>query len=194
MIAYLKGNVVSIDEEACILDVNGIGYYVYCSQRTLQGLKSDDPQEITLYTRLIHREDCMDLYGFISRDEYLLFNLLITVSGIGPKQSIKILGTRNAQDIVKAVVSDDSNFLMSLVGIGKKKAQQIILELKEKVKKSFDTAETPVSSLYVEAITALESLGFSPSESRKAVDKALLSKQNADDVGKIVESALKYLS
>ncbi len=196
MIGYLRGKVVQIDEESCILDVNGVGYCVYCSKRTLQQIEksnTEDSSEIKLYTRLIHREDTMDLYGFVKKDEHILFNLLLTVSGIGPKQSIKILGTRDAPDIVKAVVSENSTFLMALSGIGKKKAQQIIIELKEKIKKFFDTAATTVPSTYIEAISALESLGFTAIESREAVDNALL-EESSGDVGKIVETALKYLS
>jgi Holliday junction DNA helicase RuvA len=198
MIAYLRGQVVFIDEESCVLDVGGVGYHVYCSQKTIQELKKlSERGEIpvaTLYTRLIHRDESMDLYGFVQREECVLFNLLNTVSGIGPKQSLRILGARDAQDLVKAVVSEDSTFLMSLAGIGNKKAQQIILELKEKVKKSFDTEITPVSSIYIEALSALQSLGFTLVESRRAVEQALNSYGESLDVGIIVEAALKLLS
>jgi len=197
MIGYLRGKVVHIGEESCILDVNGVGYIVYCSARTLQEITntcSGDAQELRLYTRLIHREDAMDLYGFINPEEHILFNLLLTVSGIGPKQSIKILGTRNAADIVRAVVSEDDSFLMAMSGIGKKKAQQIILELKEKVRKFFGTVHAPESSLYIDAIGALETLGFTPAESRKAVEKALTEKGDEADIETLVEAALQYLS
>jgi len=198
MIAYLRGRVVFIDDESCILDVGGVGYHVYCSQKTIQELKkcsgSEEVSLATLYTRLMHRDESMDLYGFTKREECILFNLLNTVSGIGPKQSLKILGGRDTQDIVKAVVSEDSTFLMSLAGIGNKKAQQIILELKEKVKKSFDTAESPVSSIYIEALSALQSLGFTSIESRRALEQALNSYKENQDLGKIVEAALKLLS
>jgi Holliday junction DNA helicase RuvA len=202
MISYLRGRVSHVDEDYCILDVGGVGYQVYCPQRTLRDLEAvrsgatagNPGNETVLFTRLIHRDDCMELYGFAGREEHLLFNLLITVSGIGPRQSLRILGSRNVGDIVRAVVSEDSAFLMSLAGIGSKKAQQIILELKEKVKKLFGTDRAPVSSTYIEALSALESLGFSPGESRRAVDKALASVGQNQDLGKIVETALKLLS
>jgi Holliday junction DNA helicase RuvA len=206
-----------VDEDYCILDVGGVGYQVYCPQRTLRDLEAiradaarpdaghmdearsetagrNSGTETVLFTRLIHRDDCMELYGFTGREEHLLFNLLITVSGIGPRQSLKILGARDVGDIVRAVVSEDSAFLMSLAGIGSKKAQQIILELKEKVKRLFGTDQTPLSSTYIEALSALESLGFSPGESRRAVDKALASAGQNQDLGNIVETALKLLS
>jgi Holliday junction DNA helicase RuvA len=197
MISYLRGRITHIEEDYCILDVGGVGYQVYCPQRILQELREklqDQNSETTLFTRLIHRDESMDLYGFRRREEFLLFNLLITVSGIGPRQSLKILGARDTKDIVQAVVSEDSNFLMSLAGIGSKKAQQIILELREKVMKCFDTVRTPVSSHYTEALTALQSLGFNPVESRRAVDQALTVVGESRDVGKIVEAALKLLS
>jgi Holliday junction DNA helicase RuvA len=137
----------------------------------------------------------MDLYGFLQNDEHELFNLLLSVNGIGPKQSLKILGFNDVGDIVKAIISEDSGYLESLPGIGKKKAQQIILELKEKARKNFDMAAIPLSSHNIEAIAALESLGFSPKEARSAVEKALATEGvKTGDVGTIVESALKLLS
>ena len=123
----------------------------------------------------------------------------MTVSGIGPKQSVKILGARDPADIINAIVTGDTDFLMTLSGIGKKKAQQIILELKEKAKRNFDIAASPVSSNYNEAVTALDSLGFTSAESREAVERALADETLAgkgakSDVSKIVENALKQLS
>ena len=197
MIGYLRGILREVDTEKCIVDVNGVGYDVYCSRRTLSDLEpflSSDSGEVFLQTRLIHREDTLDLYGFLHKEERLLFNMLITVSGIGPKQAVKILGTSKVPDIVHAVVHEDSEFLMQLSGIGKKKSQQIILELKEKLHKSFEIPTVRGASAYAEAISAMESLGFTKAESQKAVDKALSSDRHEQDVGKIVERALKNLS
>ncbi len=202
MIGYLRGELVQVDDEACVIDVNGVGYNVYCSKSLLNRLGdiiNEESPEVKLYTQLIHREDTMDLYGFFNKDELRLFTLLLTVSGIGPKQSVKILGVRDPAEIINAIVSGDTDFLMTLSGIGKKKAQQIILELKEKTKRNFDTAASPVSSNYNEAVTALESLGFTAAESRDAVERALTDetidvKGGKSDVSKIVENALKQLS
>ena len=202
MIGYLRGELVQVDDEACVIDVNGVGYNVYCSKSLLNRLGEiidEGSPEVKLYTQLIHREDTMDLYGFIDKYELRLFTMLMTVSGIGPKQSIKILGVRAPADIIKAIVTGDTDFLMSLSGIGKKKAQQIILELKEKAKRNFDIDASPVSSNYNEAVTALESLGFTTAESREAVERALSDVKLAvnggkSDVSKIVENALKQLS
>jgi len=197
MIGYLKGILTHIENNSCIVDVGGVGYLVYCSVSTLAQLRekySGDTPAVKLFTRLIHREDVLDLYGFLYKDEYTLFNMLLTVSGIGPKQALKILGMSSISQIVTAVVSGDSKFLRTLSGIGEKKAQQIILELKEKLKKSFDVSESEVSSNYPEAVTALESLGFTKSESSEAARKVLSEHGDNTSVTEIVENALKYLS
>jgi Holliday junction DNA helicase RuvA len=197
MIGYLRGTLREVDKERCVIDVQGIGYGVYCSKRTLGDLEavlSRNPGEVLLHTKLIHREDTLDLYGFLHKEEKLLFNLLITVSGVGPKQAIRILGASKVSDLVHAIVHEDSAFLMKLSGIGKKKSQQIILELKEKLRASFDVHALQGASGYVEAVSALQTLGFTRGESKQAVEKALAADPEEQDIGKIVELALKNLS
>jgi Holliday junction DNA helicase RuvA len=207
MIAYLDGTVIEVDDEKCTLDVQGIGYSVYSSRKTLKelGARIDDARNgltarpgVKLFTRLIHRDDSMELYGFLSRQEKTFFNLLITVNGIGPKNALKILGACDVPEIAGAIVSENSSFLKSIAGIGEKKAMQIILQLKEKIKKLLPATAAPLKSGYLDAIALLESLGFSKNESKEAVDKALSSLENdaraRDDVEKIVETALRSLS
>jgi len=197
MIGYVRGILKGTDSDRCIIDVHGIGYVVYCSKNTLaemEGASENESREVLLHTRLIHREDTLDLYGFLHGEEKLLFDMLITVSGIGPKQGIKILGTSKVTDIVHAVVHEDSAFLMQLSGIGRKKSQQIILELKEKLKESFEVPVRTGVSAYTEAISALEALGFTRGESKQAVENALERRPELNDVGQIVELALKNLS
>ena len=129
MIGYLNGSVAWIDDDVCIIDVGGVGYQVYCTRLSLEQLKyyRGKAEQVKLYTRLIHREDVFDLYGFLSRDEYELFNMLIKVSGIGPRQGLKILGIDSPERIIGAIASGDEAFLTSLPGIGSKKARQIII-------------------------------------------------------------------
>jgi Holliday junction DNA helicase RuvA subunit len=197
MIGYLRGVLKEVHDDRCVIDVNGVGYDVYCSKLTLGDLSaalSRNPGEVLLHTRLIHREDTLDLYGFLYKEEQHLFNLLITVSGVGPKQAIKILGTTKVPDIVHAVVYEDSAFLMKLSGIGKKRSQQIILELKEKLQQSFEFPAAQGGSGFIEAISALQALGFTRGEAREAVENALQMDPEEQDVGKIVERALKNLS
>ena len=157
--------------------------------------ESVDTQEpVKLITRVLHREDVLDIYGFLYRDEYNLFNMLLKVSGIGPKQALKILGMGKTAQIVRAIVTGDDSFLMQLSGIGKKRAQQIIFDLRERLKNTFEIAPAEKTTAYAMAVSALEKLGFSGFESRDAVDRVLASQGENPDVAHIIEDALKQLS
>ena len=196
MIGYLKGYIAEVDVESCIVEVQGVGYLVYCAESTLEQLREKiGTQEIVkLVTRVLHREDVLDIYGFLHRDEYTLFNMLLRVSGIGPKQALKILGMGKTSQIVRAIVTGDDSFLMQLSGIGKKRAQQIIFDLKERLKRSFEATPAETSSVYSLAVSALGKLGFSASESREAVDRVMANKGKDLDATKVIEESLKELS
>jgi Holliday junction DNA helicase RuvA len=197
MIGYLKGHIVEAEGDSCIIDVAGVGYLVYCSESTLTVLREKLAQgspSVQLFTRLLHREDVLDLYGFLHRDEYTLFNMLLKVSGIGPKQALKILGIGKTREIVRAIVSGNDSFLMQLSGIGKKRAQQIIFDLKEKLHRAFEMKISEPSSEYETAVTALETLGFSAGEASKAVETVLSSQDVPQEISGIIEDALKLLS
>ena len=197
MIGYLKGYVADIEKDACIIEVGGVGYRVYCPAATLQYLQarvSDKGDPVKLITRVLHREDVLDLYGFLHRDEYTLFNMLLRVSGIGPRQALKILGMGKTAQIVRAIVSGDDSFLMQLPGIGKKRAQQIIFDLRERLKNTFEVAATEDLSAYSTAVAALEALGFSGMEAHEAVDVVVSSTGDELDVSQVIERALKVLS
>ncbi len=197
MIGYLKGILAEVNEDSCIVDIGGVGYLVQCSAGTLTKLKdilNRDEHTVKLYTKLIHREDVLSLYGFLSRDEHRLFNMLITVSGIGPKQALKIIGMSSPAQIVQAVIAGDDTFLCSLPGIGEKKARQIIFELREKMKRSFGEQAADVPTDYTEAVAALESLGFSRTEADNALKHVLPSRKGSADTAEIVEASLRYLS
>jgi Holliday junction DNA helicase RuvA len=195
MIGYLKGRITEIDVDSCIVDVQGVGYLVHCAENTLEQAKGlvGTEKTVTLITRLLHREDVLDLYGFLQRDEYTLFNMLLKVSGIGPKQALKILGMGKTSKIISAIISGENSFLMQLSGIGKKRAEQIIFDLRERLKKSFRVAQVPTSSVYTLAVSALGKLGFSAAESREAVQGAL-DHIGESDVSQVIEYALKRLS
>lgn len=197
MIGYVSGQLTHIDKDSCIVDVGGVGYLIYCSVNTLSRLRellNEQNPTVKFFTRLIHREDCLDLYGFLQKEEYTLFNLLLRVSGIGPKQAIKILGMGETTRIVGAIISEDSDFLMELPGIGKKKAQQIILELKEIMKRYFTPDVSGSRFEYSDAVTALQSLGFTPVESRQAVEKAITDLGKNPNLELVIQGALKHLA
>jgi Holliday junction DNA helicase RuvA len=198
MIAFIRGTIVRIERDHCILETNGMGYAIFCSESTLYRLTSlyeEGDRTVSLHTRLIHRDDALDLYGFLEREEQTLFNLLMTVSGIGPKQALRILGLSETGSIIRAVVGGDASFLRSLSGIGEKKARHIILELQEKMKSLFVVEERGESyEKRSDAVAALQKLGFTGQESHKAIEHALAETGETEDLSRLVESALRHLS
>lgn len=168
MIGYLKGNVINYRDGIVILDVNGVGYEITCSSSVYAKLVNDKKGEIYTYTAV--REDGIYLYGFIDAEEKNMFLKLISVSGVGPKMGITVLSNMNLKDIAVCIASQDVNGLSKVKGLGKKTAERIILELREKITSadvgSADAvAEKPTIEKYDEdAIIALMSLGFTRQE------------------------------
>lgn len=171
----LRGRVWEIQSEKLILDVQGVGYQIATPYGFLA--KCQAGQEITVYTHVILREDELALYGFASMAEKELFLQMITVSGIGPKASLSILSTLGSAQTESAIASENLTLLTKVPGIGKKTAQRLILELKEKFKgKAFNALGGPDSTMaqgqgfiYSEAIETLLALGFSLEEAKKAL-------------------------
>ena len=181
MIISLKGTLAHLGNDYAILDVHGVGYQVFLSARQLRDLPPEG-QTVTLYTHLAHREDAMLLYGFPSLEERELFLMLTSVSGVGTKTALGILSGMSASDIVTAIATADAKRLAKAPGIGKKTAERLILELKEKLtakRTAFREALgvpaiLPVSSLsseLQEAELALLSLGYDPDEISAALAK-----------------------
>lgn len=185
MIAFVRGLVVSRTQESVVLDVGGVGYEVVVPTRTRVGGVGD---ELTLYTHLRVREDGVSLYGFDSADDRSVFELLLSVSGIGPKGAISTLSHITPFELRRAVATENSDRLVAVPGIGKKTAQRIILELKDKltdVEGSLggDTASDESSGdARGEAAEALMALGFSPHEARRSVSLAMKELEGADAV------------
>lgn len=195
MVAYVRGKLVSVEEDKVIVDVGGIGYNVFVSASTFTKLPSDG-HEITLYTYLNVKEDLMQLYGFLTKDELHVFRLIIGVSGIGPKGGLSILSHLTPDDLRFAVASKDVKAISSTPGIGKKTAEKLILELKDKLsmedvlqhssKESHEMNNTSMSyEVQSEAVQALVALGYGNTEALKAV------KQVEIEEGTTVELVLK---
>lgn len=172
MIGFLRGIVNQIFQGSCFIDVHGVGYRVYISGTTRDALT--EGQEALLYTYMSVREDAIQLYGFGTQDEYDLFILLISVSGIGPKVGLGILSGLSVDGIKVAIMNGELSTLTKLPGIGKKSAERLVLELKDKIGK-FTTAPSaqtvantavPVSQTGVqgEVAEALMALGYRESE------------------------------
>ena len=203
MISHIRGKVYSVEENSCIVDNNGVGYEIFCNRRDLNHISSNNLDSIHLYTMLIHREDSMELYGFLNKIDLSLFKLLLIVKGIGPKQAIRILSEAKSDDIINSIYNEDSNFLKEISGIGKKKAEQIILELKEKIKKRYDLLVSEgerksfQSEKYLEVVSALESLGFTKKEVRMAMERIMEESSREIenyDTPKLIQKALSLIS
>lgn len=191
MIAFLEGTTVGADENRLFLNVNGVGFEIYMPARSLSRLDVNGSQ-VKIYTYMAVREDAMQLFGFLSRDDKKVFQLLLGVSGIGPKGALSVLSMLSADDLRFAVLSEDVKAISAVPGLGKKTAQKLILELKDK----FDLADTlsakeestevmPDESGRREAVEALKALGYSASESMRAINRV----KDADTLS--VEEILK---
>ena len=207
MIAYIRGTLAYIEpeESMAVLETGGIGYRILMSGRDLDLLPAAG-EELRLYTYLQVREDAFVLFGFFTREDRKLFQQLLSVNGIGPKAALGVLSALSADDLRFAVLADDAKAIAKAPGIGLKTAQKLILELKDKLslEEAFEArlensqakaaagAPPDLSEARNEAVEALTALGYSASDSLKAVRKV----EAADgmNVEDILKAALKYIS
>ena len=198
MIGYIKGTVEDVTEELIILENNGIGYRVFVpAARCASQLKLGD--EVKIYTYMSVREDGVTLFGFTDKEDLEAYKLLLLVSGVGPKAAMSILNSMDASELRMAVLTDDPKKIAGAQGIGRKTAQKIILELKDRFsiedvifggeKESVSAENNPA---FDDAAAALVALGYSGTESLKAVKKAAAD-NNTTDTEELLKAALKYL-
>ena len=190
MIGYLNGKLVSFDDGKVILSVGGVGFEVACSSAAQSELIKNGGGEIYVYTAV--KEDDISLYGFISPEEKRAFIELISVSGVGPKMGIAVLSQMSLDSLVLAIASSDVKTLATVKGMGKKTAERIILELKDKfggANIDVKSIAAPTAVANADAVAALTSLGFTKAESESAVIKA--ESDGANTLEKIIAQALK---
>lgn len=200
MISFIRGELVSIDSEKVMVDVQGVGYGIYMPQQAMSMLPQVG-EEVKIHTFLNVREDAMQLFGFLTRDDLKIFKLVISVSGIGPKGGLNILSQMSPDDLRFAVLAGDAKAISTAPGIGKKTAEKLIIELKDKLdikdvltKGSLDKETNPnggVSGVQSEAIQALTALGYSSTESLKAVKKVAM--DDSITVEMVLKQALKNM-
>ena len=170
MIARITGKVVFKDFKSVVLEAGGVGYRIFAKTETLDKLEENSEKPISLWTHLAVKEDALDLYGFENTQELRFFELLISISGIGPKSALGILGLGPVAALSAAIAKGDATYLTQVFGIGRKSASKIILELKEKI--GVDGAEqATISSEDGEVLEALKALGFNPRDARGALQK-----------------------
>ena len=187
MISYIKGELTEVFEDTVVVETNGIGYNIRVPGSVLDRLPSVG-SSVRIYTYLYVKEDAMNLFGFLSRDDLSVFKLLLNVSGIGPKGALAILSTIGPDDLRFAVLSEDVKTISSAPGIGAKTAKRLIIELKDKLKLAevFETAlankekassENDVLLARNEAVEALVALGYASAQAMKAVQQV----ENAEE-------------
>lgn len=196
MIAFLKGFIEEKLADAILLDVQGVGYKVEVSAQTIEQLESAGSEVKLLVYHHITEND-QRLFGFFTKDEKGLFEQLITVKGVGPKLGLTILSGLPASNLISAITGSDAAALSRVPGIGKKTAERIIVELKEKLK-SMDTGSGSSSSaakpgVLEEAIQALVALGFKAKESEQAAMKVIKDGENSDSSA-VIRKALSLLN
>ncbi|HPT08130.1 MAG TPA: Holliday junction branch migration protein RuvA [bacterium] len=189
MISFLRGKVIYKLKNSFILELNNIGYSIYISDNFLNEIKIG--QELEVFTHQHIKEDIFDLYGFRNIEELEFFELLISVSGIGPKSALGVLSMTNLSDIKESIIRGDSNLLIKVSGIGKKTAERVVLELKDKIFKLGGNYDLTSPSFGGDEIDALVGLGYSYSEAREALN---LVDKNIIDSGQRIKEALKKLS
>ena len=204
MISYIRGELCDIEEQKAIVDVNGVGYGIYMPQQALS-LLPPMGQQVKIHTYLNIREDAMQLFGFLTKEDLNVFRLLIGVNGIGPKAGLNILSCLSPDELRFAVLSGDAKAISATPGIGKKTAEKLILELKDKLNiedmleraahegDSEDLAsgtDTASNTMQAEAVQALTALGYGSAESLRAVKKTSPECSSVED---ILKEALKFL-
>lgn len=193
MITHLKGKLVEKNPTFVVLEVNGVGYLLNISLNTFSELP--DEEAVFLYTYLSVKEDSHTLFGFISKIEREIFKLLISVSGVGPSIARTMLSSMTTDEIQHAIAAGDVAVIQSVKGIGAKTAQRVLIDLKDKILKTYGIDEVSLSVSNTnknEALTALEVLGFNKKLSEKVIDK-ILKEDKTLSVEAIIKTALKNL-
>lgn len=196
MIAFLNGELVSVEPGAVVLDVGGVGYQILTSNSTLNRLPSPG-EKVKLFTRLIVRDDELQIYGFISPEELSLFLHLVSVNGVGPKGAMSVLSSFAPETFRGAVFEENVNLLSRVPGVGKKTARRIILELKDKL----GPVDSPVVqkdnnaplSTSEEAVSALIGLGYRQGQARATVARVIEQKGKDLKIEDLVKYSLKLL-
>ena len=200
MIAFVAGRVAGIGPDGAVIEVGGVGLHVQCTTVTLAGLRLGE--QAHLPTSLLVREDSLTLFGFADTDEREVFDLLLSVSGIGPRIAQAMLTVHDPEALRRAVATEDLTALMKVPGIGRKGAQRLVLELKDRLGPPRGTpsaplpARSPVPAWQEQVLGALLNLGWSAREAEEAVDKIAVDAGEAAagaDVAAMLKAALKVL-
>lgn len=172
MISHLTGTIIHTDERFAVLQTGGVGYKVYATPSTLLDLKEKDGATVNLWTYMAVRENSMDLYGFIEKEELDFFELLVChVSGVGPKTALGILSVSTLQNLRHSIASGETARLTKISGIGKKVAEKMVLELRDKIELQEGEKDSGTLRDESDSLEGLKALGYSEREAREALKK-----------------------
>ncbi|AEB75733.1 Holliday junction branch migration protein RuvA [Clostridium botulinum] len=198
MFEYIKGIYISLNKDYIVVESNNIGYKIYTSGNTMANMPNIN-EKVKIYIEQIVREDFIGIYGFLTEEERAMFNLLLTINGVGSKAALSLLSISNVCSLKKSILSEDYKMLTKAPGIGKKIAQRITLELKDKIEKIYEDSleeDNDIDNLsknstrkYDEALEALIALGFSQKEAEKALKDIDITK----GIEEIIKDSLRYL-
>jgi Holliday junction DNA helicase RuvA len=192
MIGFLTGKIISSKPTQILLDVNGVGYKVKISINTFEKLTGKSTVSLYIYTNV--KEDSITLFGFYSEAEKEMFELLISISGVGPKSALSLLSGISTDDLKQAIITNNIERIVAVPGIGRKTAERLILELKNKVRDIKEEGITPAKpSAHKEAIAALTTLGYNLPSSEKAVNK-ILAEFPECSIEELIKKTLKELN
>ncbi|WP_407264113.1 Holliday junction branch migration protein RuvA [Tenacibaculum maritimum] len=193
MITQIRGRLVEKNPTYAVVDCNGVGYLVHISLNTFSKLPENE--NVQLYTHLSIREDAHTLYGFFDKTEREVFKLLVSVSGVGPSIARTMLSSMTSKEVQQAIASESVSVIQSVKGIGAKTAQRVIVDLKDKILKTFELDDVSVvenNTNKEEALSALEVLGFARKQADKVVTNILKEMPEAS-VELLIKQALKKL-
>ena len=180
MIAYLRGKVIKSEDKSIVLDVNGVGYKVYCN--TLHQNFLNENREVGMHIHTVVREDALELFGFFDETSLKLFEKLINISGIGPRSALAIVNVGTIESLTEAINKGDLGYLTAVSGIGKKTAEKIILELRGQV------SDIVLSDSANEVVQALKAMGYNERDAQMAAKNA-----TGNTTSEKIKSALKQL-
>ncbi len=193
MITHIRGRLVEKHPDHVVVECNGLGYLLTISLQTFSNIP--DQENIYLLTHQVIREDAHILYGFYNKTEREIFKLLLSVSGVGPSTAITMLSSMDTTEIQEAIAHEDVSKIQSVKGIGLKTAQRVIVDLRDKILKSYEISEeihNPNNTIKIEALSALEVLGFNKKKVEKIIQVIL---QDSPDISleELIKKALKNL-
>lgn len=190
MISQLNGEVAEISSNFLILLVGGVGYKINTTLETIKNIKKSKSKTVSLKTHLAVRETSLELFGFLRKDELEFFEMLISISGIGPKSAIGILNVADVETLKNAISTGESSYLTKVSGIGRKNAEKIILELRDKIGAIENKENETTMKDEIETIEALKTLGYSANDARETMKKI---SKNAVTPSERIKEALKIL-